>query len=134
MGKILQCEEIIFTEKCIIKFVQKISFGGPQDERIASLFAFLDTAGIIRLKAEGIERADLRDFGIPAVLTCRHPEVEMVVLRVHEKAGHVVVLVSEVLNPQRAEEYSSHSLKMCCVQTIWTKTYHKKPTDHPGAT
>jgi len=89
-------------------------------------------AGIIRLKVEVIERVELGDFWIK--LTCRHPFVEMVVLRAHKKADHVMVLrslVSEVWDPQMQEEHSKHSLKMFCVQTIWSKTYHKKPTGHP---
>ena len=89
MGKTLHCE-IIFTEKCIIKYVQKESFAGLQNERIVSLFSFLDNEVIVRLKTKVVERADLRDFGISAVLLSRYPVV-MFVLRAHEKACHVGV-------------------------------------------
>ena len=96
----------------------------------------MDVAGIIRLKVEVLETADVGDFGIPAFLPARHPMVENVVLRAHEKAWHVLVLkslVSEVVDPQRQEEHSSHSLKMFCVQNLRNKT-HRNPTAHAEAT
>jgi len=63
----LQCREIILAEKRKIRHVQKETFAGLQDERIASLDPFLDAEGIIRLKTRITERADVGDFGIPAV-------------------------------------------------------------------
>jgi hypothetical protein len=42
--------------------VQKESFVGPQDERIAILCSIFNTEGIIRLKIKAVERADLGDF------------------------------------------------------------------------
>jgi len=71
--------------------VQKEAFAGLQDERIASLDPFLDAEGNIRLKTRITERADVGDFGIPAVLPSRHPIVERLVLSTHVKLCHVGV-------------------------------------------
>ena len=90
-GKAVQWEEILFAEKCVIRYVQKESFAGPQDERIFHLCPYTDNEGIIRLRTKVVERTDLGDFGIPAILPSSHPVVEMLVLRAHEKACHVGV-------------------------------------------
>jgi len=42
MENILQYKEILLAEKCIIRYVQRKSFVGLQDERIACLDPFLD--------------------------------------------------------------------------------------------
>jgi len=81
----------MFAEKCVIRYVQKESFAGPQDKRISRLCPYMDSEGIIRLRTKTVERRDLGDFGIPAVLPSSHPMVEMLVLRAHEKACHVRV-------------------------------------------
>jgi len=87
----LQCREIILAEKRIIRHVQKETFVGLQDERIATLNPFLDAEGIIRLKIRITEREDVGDFGITAVLPSRHPIVERLVLSTHVKLCHVGV-------------------------------------------
>jgi hypothetical protein len=46
----------------------------------------MDSEGIIRIRTKIIERRDLGDFGIPAILPSSHRVVEM-----HEKACHVGV-------------------------------------------
>jgi len=84
-GKRLQCREIILAEKRIIRHVQKEAFAGLQNERITTLDPFLDEEGIIRLKTRITERADVGDFGIPAVLPSLHPIVERLVLSTHVK-------------------------------------------------
>ena len=89
--KMLQCRDIILAEKRVIRYVQKETFTGLQDERIASLDPFLDAEGIIRLKTRTTERADVGDFGIPAVLPSRHPMVERLMLSTHVKLCHVGV-------------------------------------------
>ena len=121
-GKVLQGEEIMFAEKCAIRYVQKESFAGPQDERISRLCPYMDNEGIIRLRTKVVERTDSGDFGIPAILPSSHPVVEMLVLRAHEKACYVGVHKSferEVLDTQRQENHPRHSHKMCCVQKTW---------------
>jgi len=60
MGKILQFKEILLAQKCIIRYVQRESFAGLQDERIASLNPFLDDR-IIRLRTRIVERTDVGD-------------------------------------------------------------------------
>jgi hypothetical protein len=91
LGKVVQWEEIMFAEKCVIRYVQKEAFAGPQDERISCLCPYMDKEGIIRLRTKVVERTDLGDFGIPAILPSSHPVVEMLVLRAHEEACHVEV-------------------------------------------
>jgi len=90
-GKVVQWKEILFAEKCVIRYVQEESFARPQDERISHLCPYMDNEGIIRLRTKVVERTDLGDFGIPAILPSSHPVVEMLVLRTHEKACHVGV-------------------------------------------
>jgi hypothetical protein len=90
-GKVVQWEEIMLAEKCVIRYVQQEAFAGPQDDRISRLCPYMDNEGIIRLRTKVVERADLRDFGIPAILPSSHPVVEMLVLRAHGKARHVGV-------------------------------------------
>ena len=90
-GKVLQRSEIILADKRIISYVQKETFAGLQDDRIASLDPFLDAEGVIRLKTRITERADVGDFGIPAVLPSRHPIVESLLLSTHVKLCHVGV-------------------------------------------
>ena len=51
----------------------------------------MDEKGIIRLRTRIVERADVRDFAIPAVLPSRHPIVERLVLSAHVKSCHVGV-------------------------------------------
>jgi hypothetical protein len=85
MEKILQYKEILLAEKCIIRYVQRESFAGLQDERITCLDSFLDEEGIIRLRTRIVETADVGDFAIPAVLPTRHPIVERLVLSAHVK-------------------------------------------------
>jgi hypothetical protein len=80
MGKILQYQEILLAERYIVRYVQKESFAGLQDERIVCLDPFLDEEGIIRLRTRIIERVDVGDFAMPAVLPFRHPVVERLVL------------------------------------------------------
>jgi hypothetical protein len=87
----LQCREIILAEKRIMRYVQKETFAGLQDERIASLDPFLDAEVIIRLKTRIIERADVGNFGIPAVLPSHHPIVERLVLSTHVELCRVGV-------------------------------------------
>jgi hypothetical protein len=91
MEKILQYKEILLAEKCIISYVQRESFAGLQDERIACLDPFLDEEGIIRLRTRIVERAEVGDFTIPAVLPSHHPIVERLVLSTHTKSCHVGV-------------------------------------------
>jgi hypothetical protein len=50
MGKLLQYKEVLLAEKCIMRYVQRESFAGLQDERIACLDPFLDEEGIICLR------------------------------------------------------------------------------------
>ena len=88
MGKILQYKEVLLAEKCIMRYVQRESFAGLQDERIASLDPFLNEEGIIRLRTRIVERADVGDFAIPTVLPSRHPIVERLVLSTHVKSCH----------------------------------------------
>ena len=88
--KVVQWENML-AEKCVIRYVQKESFAGHQDERISHLCPYMDSEGIIRIRTKIIERRDLGDFGIPAILPSSHPVVEMLVLRAHEKACHVGV-------------------------------------------
>ena len=80
----------MFAEKCVIRYVQE-SFAGHQDERISRLCLYMDSEGIIRHRTKIIERMDLGDFGISAILPFSHPVMEMLVLRAHEKACHVGV-------------------------------------------
>ena len=91
MGKILQYKEILLAEKCIMRYVQRESFAGLQEERIARLNPFLDEGGIIRLRTRIAERADAGDFAISAVLPSRHPILERLVLSTHVKSCHVGV-------------------------------------------
>ena len=84
MGKILQHKEILLAERYIMRYVQKESFARLQDERIACLDPFLDEEGIIRLRTRFVERADVGDFAIPAVLPSHHPIVERLVLSTRE--------------------------------------------------
>jgi hypothetical protein len=51
----------------------------------------MDNEGIIRLRTKVLEKTDLGDFGIPAILPSSHIVVEMLVLRAHENACHVGV-------------------------------------------
>jgi hypothetical protein len=76
----------MLAEKCVIRYVQKASFAGNQDERIFHSCPYMDSEGIIHIKTEIIERRDFGDFGIPASLPSSNPVVEMLVLRAHEKA------------------------------------------------
>jgi len=87
----LQCGEIILAEKRIIRYVQKGTFAGFQDERIASLDPFLDAERIIHFKTRITERAHVGNFGIPTLLPSRHPIVERLVLSTHVKLCHVGV-------------------------------------------
>jgi hypothetical protein len=89
MQKILQFKEIFLAEKCIIRYVQRESFAGLQDEKFASLNPFLDEEGIIRLRTRIVKRADMGDFAIPAVLLSRHPIVERLVMSTHIMLCHV---------------------------------------------
>jgi len=99
MEKILQYKEILLAEKCIIRYVQRKSSAGLQDERITCLDPFLDEKGIIRLRTRIVERADVGDFAIPAVLPSRNPIVERLVLSAHAKSCHVGV--QGLLSPLR---------------------------------
>jgi hypothetical protein len=63
---------------------------GPRRE-ISPLCPYMDNEGIIRLRTKIVERTDLGDFGIPAILPSSHPVVEMLVLRAHEESCHVGV-------------------------------------------
>jgi len=81
----------MLAEKCVIRYVQKESFAGHQDERISRLCPYMDSEGIIHLRTKIIERMDLGDFGIPAILPSSHPVVDMLVWQAHEKACHVGV-------------------------------------------
>jgi len=89
MEKILQYKEILLAEKCIIRYVQRESFAGLQDETIACLDPFLDEKEIIRLRTRIVERAGVRDFAIPAVLPSCHPILDRLVLSAHVKLCHV---------------------------------------------
>jgi hypothetical protein len=89
MGKITQYNEIILAPKCIMRYVQRESFAGIQDERIACMDPFMDEEGIIRLRARIVERTGVGDFAIPLVLPSRHPIVERFVLNAHMKSYHV---------------------------------------------
>jgi len=89
-GKVVQWE-IMLAEKCVIRYVQKESFAGHKDERISRLCPYMDSERIIHLRTKIIERMDLGDFGISAILPFSHPVMEMLVLRAHEKACHVGV-------------------------------------------
>ena len=91
MGEILQYKEVLLAEKCIMRYVQRESFAGLQEERIARLNPFLDEGGIIRLRTRIVERADAGDFAISAVLPSRHPILERLVLSTHVKSCHVGV-------------------------------------------
>lgn len=88
-GKVLQWKEIIFVEMCVIRYIQE-SFTGPLDERISRLCPYMGSEGIIRLRTKVIERMDLGDFGLPAIVPSSHL-VLMLVLRAYEKACHVGV-------------------------------------------
>jgi len=90
-GKVVWWEEIMLAEKCIIRFIQRESFTGPQDERVSHLCPYIDSEGIIRNRTKILGRMDLGDLGIPAILPSRHPVVEMLVLQAHKKACHVRV-------------------------------------------
>lgn len=86
-----------------------------------SLDPFLGTEGIIRLKTRITERADMGDFGIPAVLSSRHPIVKRLVLSTHVKLCHVGVqglepLARQVLDFKRLEEHLECSVEMCHMQ------------------
>jgi hypothetical protein len=50
--------EIMFTEMCVIRYMQKEAFAGPQDERISRLCPYMDKEGIIRLRTKVVERTD----------------------------------------------------------------------------
>jgi hypothetical protein len=91
MGKILLYKETLLAEKCIMRYVERESFAGLQDERIACLDPFLDEEGIIGLRTRLVERADVGDLARPDVLPSRHPIVERLVLRTHVKSCHVGV-------------------------------------------
>jgi len=91
MGKILQYNEILLAEKCIMRYVQRESFARLQDERIACLDPFLDEEGIICLRTRIVKRADVGDFAIPAVLPSHHPIVERLMFSTHVKSCHVGV-------------------------------------------
>ena len=67
-GKAVRWEEIGLAEKCVIRYVQMESFTGPQDERISRLWPYKDSEGIILLRTKIIERTDLGDSRIPAIL------------------------------------------------------------------
>jgi len=49
----------------------------------------VDEEGIIRLRTRIVERADVGDFAIPAVLPSRHPIVERLMLSAHVKSCHI---------------------------------------------
>jgi hypothetical protein len=89
IGKVLQYQEILLAETCIMRYVQRESFTGIQDERFACLDPVLDEEGIIRLRTRIVERADVGDFARPVVLPSRHPIVERLVLSTHVKSCHV---------------------------------------------
>jgi hypothetical protein len=88
--------------------------------RIASLNPFLDEEGIIRLRTGIVERTDVGDFAIPAVLPSRHPIVEKLVLstQVMPRGGTraIVFLAREVLDFERPEKHQGHSVEVCHVQ------------------
>ena len=50
-----------------MRYVQRESFAGLQDERIASLNPFLDEEGITRLRTRIVERADVGDWDTSSV-------------------------------------------------------------------
>jgi len=52
----------MFAEKCAIRYVQKESSAGPQDERISSLCPYMDNDGIIRLRTKSCSENRLRRF------------------------------------------------------------------------
>jgi hypothetical protein len=72
-GNVVHWKDIMFAEKCVIRYVQKEAFAGPQDERISRLCHYMDKEGIIRLRTKVAERTDVEDFGIPAILLSSHP-------------------------------------------------------------
>jgi hypothetical protein len=74
-----------------MRYVQRESFAGLQDERIACLNPILDEEGIIRLRTRIVGRGDVGDLAIPAVLPSCHPIVERLVLSTHVKSCHVGV-------------------------------------------
>jgi len=118
----------MLAEKCVIRCVQKESFAGHKDERISRLCPYMDSERIIHLRTKILERMDLVDFGISAILPFSHPVVEMLLLRAHEKACHVgvqglLILLREVLDTQRQENHPRHSHQMCCVQETWCWAY-----------
>jgi len=90
--------------------------------------------GIIHLKTKVVERTDVGDFGIQAVLPSSEPTVQRLILSTHVKSCHVGVqglfesLVREILDSQWSEKQSGHSRKLQCMQKTWGKTYHCKPT------
>ena len=51
-GKEVWWEEIRLAEKCVIRYVQRESFTGPQDQRISRLCPYMDSEGIIRLRTK----------------------------------------------------------------------------------
>jgi hypothetical protein len=121
-GKVVQWENML-AEKCVIRYVQKESFAGHQDERISHLCPYMDSEGIIRIRTKIIERRDVGDFGIPAILPSNHPVVEMPVLRAHEKACHVGVQGLLSLLRERFRIFKGRKpirgMLTKCVQETW---------------
>jgi hypothetical protein len=91
MGKVLHYKEILISEKYIMRYIQSESFAGIQDDRIACMDPFLDEEQINRLRTRIVERAEVGEFAIPAVLPSLHSIVERLMLSVHGKSCHVRV-------------------------------------------
>jgi hypothetical protein len=120
-GKVLQYQEILLAEKCIMRYVQRESFAGMQDERLACMDPVLDEEGIIRLRTRIVERADVGDSAIPVVLPSRHSIVERLVLSTREVmpcwgTRAIESLTREVLDFESSKKRQNHSVKMCQVQ------------------
>jgi hypothetical protein len=81
----------------------------------------LDEEGIIRLRTRIVERADVGDFVIPAMLHSHHPIVEARVEHTCEVmpcrgTGTNESLMREVLDFERSKKRQNHSVEVCQVQ------------------
>jgi hypothetical protein len=87
----LKLEEIERAEVSVFKLVQKDSFCGLKDAKLATLCPFEDQNGLIRVKSKLTDRKDHENFRTPIVLPSKHPVVRMLIHFKHVKACHAGV-------------------------------------------
>jgi len=78
----------------------------------------------------GSQRANVGDFGIPAVLPSRHPIVERLILSImwsYVTLGTRALepLARDVLDFKRSEEHTEYSVEVFHMQKTWHKAHHR---------